>query len=240
VLVTLLLASTILSPSPQPKDGIAVLRAMHDRYAATWYQTMTFVQATTDEHGNVSTWYEGMTVPGFLRIDISPLDSGKAYLFRADSLYVIAADTVTTGGPFVHPLMVLGFDVYRQPVETTAAKLSALGIDLTKVREDVWQGRPVYVIGAAAGDTSSSQFWVDRDRLVFVRLIEPRRGARTETQFNGYQPAGGGWVATEVVFFQNGKRMGSESYRDVKTDMTFPDAYFDPARFTRPGWVHEP
>jgi hypothetical protein len=241
VLATALLAATLVTgwatPQVPPKDGLALLRAMHDRYAATWYRTMTFVQATTDEHGKVTTWYEGLSVPGFLRIDIAPLDSAKAYIFRADSLYVIDGGKPTRAEPFVHPLMVLGFDVYRESVGTTAAKLTRLGFDLSKIREDTWQGRPVYVVGAAAGDTASAQFWVDRERLVFVRLIQQQRGTLAETQFNEYRRAGGGWVAAEVRFLSDGHQRGAESYSDIETGMTFPADFFDPAHFTRPAWV---
>ena len=41
----------------------------------------------------------------------------------------------------IHPLMVLGFDVYAQPVSQSAAKLTSLGFDLGNVRQDTWQGR---------------------------------------------------------------------------------------------------
>lgn len=235
-----LLALTVALPR-NPRDGRDVLRAMHDKYAATWYHTLRFVQATTEPDGKVATWYEGLELPGKLRIDIAPLDSGRAILFRADSLYDIAAGKVGVVRPFVHPLMVLGFDVYTQPVETTAAKLDSLGFDLTPVHEDVWQGKPVYVVGAAAGDTSSSQFWVDQQSLLFVRLIQHRRnGALSEARFNDYREVDGGWVAAEVLFFMNGKPAGKEEYSEIKAGVTFPDAYFDPARFAPPTWVASP
>lgn len=233
VLLTLALAH-----APTPRDGRAVLRAMHDQYVATWYHTLRFVQATTQRDGSVETWYEGLRVPGFLRIDIAPVDSGKALIFRSDSLYEIHENGVRVARQFVHPLMVLGFDVYAQPVDTTAAKLDALGFDLSKVHEDTWQGEPVYVVGAGAGDTVSSQFWVEQRRLLFVRLIQHRRnGSLSEARFNDYRRADGGWVAAEVLFFTDGTPVGKEEYRDIEAGVTFPDGYFDPARFAPPAWV---
>jgi len=38
-------------------------------------------------------------------------------------------------------------------------KLKGLKFDLSIEREETWQGRPVYVVGARAGDLHSAQFW---------------------------------------------------------------------------------
>ncbi len=245
-MLTLLAALLIPVPGPTPAppagpyaDGHALLRAMHDRYATTWYQTLTFVQTTTNYRANtVETWYEAARIPGSLRIDIAPLDSGKALLFQHDSIYQFADGKLAQQAPLVHPLMVLGFDVYRDPVEKTVAKLQGIGFDLSSIREDTWQGRKVFVVGAAAGDSTTRQFWIDQERLVFVRSLETGRGgAWVETQFNKYEPLGGGWIAVEVLFSVNGKAATKEEYRDVRQGMPLPDALFDPAAFARPAWV---
>lgn len=240
LLLTLAVPPTPVVPAP-PADGRALLQEMHQRYRGKWYRTLTFVQTTTDlRAGTVETWYEAAVIPGRLRIDIAPLDSGRAILFRNDSLYQFGGGVIKAQVPFVHPLMVLGFDVYADPPERTAGKLEQLGFDLSRIREDTWQGRPVYVVGAAAGDSSSRQFWVDRERLLFVRMVEPARsgnGNIVETQFNRYQPLGQGWIAIEVLFNLNGKTVTKEEYADVRGDVTLPEELFEPARFGRPGWV---
>jgi hypothetical protein len=90
--------------------------------------------------------------------------------------------------------MILGFDMYRLPQADVLEKLKGLKFDLTIFREDTWQGRPVYVVGAKAGDLHSPQFWIDQKNLYFVRMLRPvgRDGAQTqETQFNKYRKLGG-------------------------------------------------
>ncbi len=227
----------LVSPTP-PRDGRALLQAMHDRYAGHWYRAATFVQKTIHEGGEVETWYEALTVPGRLRIDIAPLDSGKAILFRNDSIYVIAADTVAQRAPLIHPLMVLGFDVYGEPVDTTAARLEALQFDLAKLREDTWQGRAVYVVGADAGDSTSNQFWIDRDRLLFVRMMQQTRsGGTAESQFNKYQKLDGGWMAPEVKFYRDGKLVTTEEYSDIRARASLPDSLFLAEPFTKAEWI---
>ena len=82
-----LMAATMLTPPGPPKNGEELIREMHQRYAGKWYSTLTFIQKTTQASGTVETWYEALHLPGFLRIDIAPLDSGKAIIFRNDSIY---------------------------------------------------------------------------------------------------------------------------------------------------------
>jgi len=242
LLLSLLLNTPGTPPAPAPyPDGTALIKAMHERYEGKWYRTLTFVQTTTlPTKQRVETWYEAGQIPGKLRIDIAPLDSGSAILFRADSVYRVRQGKAGKGQPFVHPLMVLGFDLYRDSVSRTLAKLTAMGFDLSRIREDRWQGRPVYVVGAAAGDTIAKQFWVDQERLVFVRMLEPaggKEGAVAETQFNKYQPLGQGWISVEVLFTVGGELIQKEEYADPRADVNLPDSLWEPAAFSRPTWM---
>jgi hypothetical protein len=227
--------------SPAPPTGEDLVRQMHDRYAGKWYRTLSFVQTSHFADGRTETWYEAAEIPGKLRIDIAPLDSMNAIVFRSDSVYVFRGGKLRVGRPEVHPLMVLGFDVYATPVEETIRKLQDRKIDLGMVREATWQGRPTWVVGAAEGDTTSAQFWVDQERLLFVRLIEtgdgPSGPAREETQFNKYRPLGGGWIAPECVFYINGKLFLTETYEDARADPSLAPSTFAVDSFRTPAWI---
>jgi hypothetical protein len=240
-LVALAAASPSAGPTDPPKDGLELLAMMRERYLGKWYRTLTFVQKTTLGDGKVETWYEAAELPGKLRIDIAPLEGKNTLLFRNDSLYEFKGGKLTESHPMIHPLMVLGFDVYAQPVETTARQLRSLGFDLAKLHEAAWQGRPAYVVGAAAGDSVTRQFWIDKERLYFVRLVEPGKqnpSARVETLFNKYIPMGQGWLETEVRFMVNGETRMLEEYSDPKAGVTLDPAIFEPSRWVPPGWVH--
>lgn len=223
-----------------PKTGEELLTLMRDRYVGKWYRTLTFTQKTTLPDGKIETWYEALELPGKLRIDIAPLDSGKTLLFRNDSLYVFDQKKLKASRPLVHPLMVLGFDVYQAPVKETAAKLRALKFDLSKVHETTWRGRPTYVVGAAPGDTTSPQFWIDAERLYFVRSLEPSKkdpAVISETIFDKYVPLAGGWLETEVLLLANGKQQVKEEYSDPKANVKLDPAIFDPGAWKAPDWV---
>ena len=225
---------------PAPGNGEELISLMRDRYAGKWYKTLTFVQKTTFPDGKIETWYEALELPGKLRIDIAPLDSGKTLLFRNDSLYVFEQKKLKASQPLVHPLMVLGFDVYQAPVAETVRKLRDLKFDLSKLHQTNWQGRRTYVVGAEPGDTTSPQFWIDAERLYFVRSFEPSKkdpSVINDTRFDRYIPLAGGWLEMEVLFLTNGKQQVKEEYSDPKANVRLDPGIFDPSAWKAPGWV---
>jgi hypothetical protein len=245
LLLTIVLLFTFLTVSQAAKITTTeqLIQTMQSKYARSWYKTATFVQKTTTHQADgttkVETWYEAMALPGSLRIDFTPTRDGNGFLFTNSQIYVFKDGKVDRNGPFVHPLMVLGFDVYGMPQADAIEKLKGLKFDLSVFREDTWQGRPVYVVGARAGDLHSPQFWIDRKKLYFVRMIRPqgKDGAQTqETQFNKYQKLGGGWMSPEVIFMVDGKVTTTEEYSDLRANVTLPDKLFDPASFATVHW----
>ncbi len=235
-----LLAAFVLlfaAASSPPPGGRELLRQMHDRYAGHWYRTLTFVQQNTATHPDGSTehsiWKEYAAIPGRLRIDFQPGDSGNGALFTMDSQFTFAHDSLRAAVAFVHPLMVLGFDVYAQPVERTIAQLEGLKIDLSVVHEESWHGRQVLVVGARAGDLRARQFWIDKGRLVFVRMLQPGRDTTktSDIRFEDYRQVGPAWVSARVEFLTDGQQRWLEEYTEIKTDVALPDGLFDPRRW---------
>ena len=221
------------------KSGDDLIAAMHKKYESKWYKTLTFVQKTTlykpDGTAEISTWYEAMVAPGKLRIDIAPLEKGNGILFLDGTLHRIRNGKVANSQPFVHPLLVLGFDVYVQPVEKTISQIKELKMDLSILREDVWQGKPVYVVGAKQGDLRSAQFWIDKKNLYFVRLLEPvgkDNASVQEILFNKYiKMKNGGWVSPEVIVTVDGKPTQTEEYTDIQTEISLDANLFDPSKW---------
>src|ERR1041384_2364923 len=129
-----------------------LIAAMQKKYGKSWYKTATFVQETTnsqpDGTSKVETWYEAMSVPGNLRIDFTPTTAGNGILFTGGKIYVFKDGKVDSSRAFQHPLLILGFDIYRSPASDVTTKLQSLKFDLSQFHEDTWQGQPVYVVGA--------------------------------------------------------------------------------------------
>jgi hypothetical protein len=224
-------------------DGKDLLRAMHDRYQHDWYDTLTFEQTSTthnpDGTSKSEIWHEAAMLPGKLRVDIGEPSQGNGALVANGRLTRFQAGKVTSSRPLVHMLLVLGFDVYRQPVQRTIEEVAGQGFDLSKLHEDAWEGVPVYVVGADAGDLRTKQFWIEKKRLLFVRLIAPdeRDKAKTDdTRFLDYRKVSPGWVAARVELYIAGKNVFSERYSAIQVNPKLDPAIFDPRQFTERHW----
>ena len=243
LLPLIVLLTLSLAHAQEVRSGEDVLRVMHDRYAKSWYDTLTFTQKSTtynaDGTSKVDTWYEAAALPGKLRIDIGPPSNGNGFLMVDGTLTIFREGKESGSRPLVNMLLVLGFDVYRQSPETTINIAKAEGYDLKKFHEGIWEGQPVYVVGAEKGDLKSKQFWVDKNRLLFVRLFEPTQADANkfqEIRFEDYRQLTGGWVAARVEVHVDDRKVFREEYSDIQGDAKLDPATFDPKQFTSTHW----
>jgi outer membrane lipoprotein-sorting protein len=240
--IVVVLFALNLAHAQQIKTGEDVLRAMHDRYANTWYKTLTFTQKSTtfnpDGTTKVETWYEALSVPAKLRIDIGPPSNGNGYLLVDGNVAIYRDGKQSASRHSVNMLLVLGFDVYGQAPEQTISVVKAEGYDLQKVHEETWEGEPMYVVGADKGDLKSKQFWVEKKRLLFVRLFEPAKDPTKsqEVRFEDYRELAGGWVAARVVVYDDDKKVFSEEYSNIDANPKLDAGVFDPEKFTTSHW----
>src|SRR5437660_1283643 len=116
------------------KTSEDLIRKMQKKYAQSWYKTLTFVQQTTefqaDGKTKVSTWYEALYAPGRLRIDFDPIADGNGILVANNMVYAMKGGKVENSRPFVHPLIVLGFDIYFVPVPQLRRRMKELTISV--------------------------------------------------------------------------------------------------------------
>jgi hypothetical protein len=137
--------------------------------------------------------------------------------------------------PSVNPLLLLTADVYAAPVASVTRGLDSLSVDQGIIRNDEWEGEPVYVVGAKAGDTTSNQMWVDRNRLRLVRFIQrSRTGERTivsDIRVRNYKDIQGFEVPTEFLVLRNGRPVWREQYADVRVNEEFLPGTFDQAKW---------
>jgi hypothetical protein len=229
-------SAPVEAAAPPITNGRTLLDRMHERWAGRWITTLSFLQNNT-LYSTVGTeqktqWLEHLAVPGRLRIDILPLASHDGVLYAGGRAHTFQNGKPVRNDPGVNPLLLLGFDVYAQPVATSARVLDSLGFALSVLHETQWQGRRTYVVGAAAGDSTTNQFWVDAERLLFVRLRQrAATGVVTDYQFNRYTDFDGLPVAIEVLMIRNGRLYFKEEYTNVRVNLPMSDALFDPTRW---------
>lgn len=224
-------------------NGEDLLRAMHERYQSSWYQTVTFTQKSTtykpDGTSSAETWYEAASLPGKLRIDIGQPSEGNGYVLVDGDVNIIKDNKVTGTRHSVNMLLVLGFDVYRQDPATTIQVVKGEGYDLSKIHEEDRDGKAAYVVGADKGDLKSKQFWVEKKTLLFVRDIEPAPNDPSKTddiRFIHYQRLAGAWIAAGVEVYTDGKKVFTEDYSDIVANPKLDPATFDPEKFATTHW----
>jgi hypothetical protein len=212
---------------------------MRERYDGKWYKTLTFLQNntryTSDGREEKSQWTKYQSIPGKLRIEFLPRSSGSGIIFSNGRSYTFEGGTRIDSRGQIHPLVLLTGDVYVLPASVTLRRLDSLGVNRSRFRVDRWEGKRVYVVGAAAGDTLSSQLWVDADRLLLVRWIEAQgSGARrtaSDTRLGAYRNIDGHAIPTEMTVYRGGRPVFKEVYADVRVNVAFSPSLFEPARW---------
>ena len=99
--------------------------------------------------------------------------------------------------------------------------------------DTTWQGRDVYTIGAVDAGLGVQQFWIDKERLVFVRLFQHLGDGslQQDIRFNNYEPIGGGWIAPEVEFYVDGRLQMREIYNNPNVPDSFDERFFSPSEW---------
>ncbi len=246
-MVLRIVAVALLCASSEPRDGRDILERMHAAYAGRWYSSLAFVQRTTlvraGGQRDTVTWYESLKGPDLLRIDFGAPAVGRGAIFTAESLFVFREGRLARSGTEGNPFLPLVMGAYLQPVDSTVRGAAHHGFDLAKMYSSTWEGRPVYVVGAAsAGDSTSAQFWIDVDRLVVVRMRVPSGagGAPLDIRVDDYQQVGDGWLGTRVTISREGAPVQVEEYTEWSTGVAIPDSLFERQRWVTGGhWASQ-
>jgi hypothetical protein len=218
-------------------SGSGVVKAMHDLYGGKFLKTMSFLQNNTaytstgqEQH---SQWYEHLEVPGKLRIAFLPAAQRSGLVQVGDKVASFDNGIRVDFRPSVNPVLLLTADVYAAPVGTIMRGLDSLNVDTDVIHTDEWEGRPVYVVGAKAGDSTSNQMWIDADKLVLLRFIQ--RGKSTERpvvsdiRVASYKELQGFQIPTEFLVIRNGRPVWREQYANVRINEDLPAGTFDQA-----------
>jgi hypothetical protein len=212
-------------------DGRELVKAMHARYAGRWYRDFMLVQDVTRYRDGQEEGRERVTeyisLPGRVRAITGPIEDGKAEIYDGTAFRVYEKGRLTRQVEYVHGVLHLGFDVYVQEPERTIAQVEALGIDLSHLREAEWKGKPAWVVGAAAGDETTPQFWVEKERLLCTRVLWKRPTGVLDVEMGRFEPLGEGWIATELVFKRDGRTVIREDYVTFRLVDRMDAALFD-------------
>jgi hypothetical protein len=220
----------------------SLIEAMQKRYSGRWAKTVTFVQYNThyknDSISGTSVWYEAIAYPDKFRIDFGNPSEGNAVIFANDSVFNFKEGQIKASRRQPNNLMLLAGGIYFLSNIEALQRLKDAGYDITAFHENSWQGKPVYVVGATKGDLQKSQFWIDQKNLYLVRTLTPTPDHHLqEAQFSKHIKSAGGWIETEVLFLNDGKKEQLEEYKELQSNLSLPNDLFNPAFFGKLHWM---
>ncbi len=220
LLILFVIVLTFFSCENKINNGEQLIKEIHNTYHGKWFKNIAFEQNTSfykyDSIYKKQIWYEVYQFPGKLAIKFDSISSRDGYLFANDTMSIINEGRVISQERKIHDLVVLSMDIYSQDALKTINQLNELGYDLSKFYIDIWNGKEAYVVGAEKGDTISKQFWIEKERLIFLRAISHKNAQNVETVFDNYIRYNKSWIEQTVVFKIDGKIVMKEEYFNIR------------------------
>jgi hypothetical protein len=230
-------SATRAVPAGKLASTTGIVGAMREKYDGKYFRTLTFLQNntryTTTGEEQKSQWFEHVEAPGKLRIAFLPAAQKSGLVQVGESVASFDNGMRIDFRPSVNPLLLLTVDAYSAPVSSVMRSFDSLGVDTQIVRADEWEGRPVYVIGAKAGDTTSNQVWIDAEHLRLARFIQRvgrgERATLSEIRVRSYRDIEGYQIPTDILTLRNGRPVWREQRTDIRLNTELPANVFDQA-----------
>jgi len=236
------IALAAFSCSNKINNGEELIEEMQNIYYGKWYQKIAFEQNSyfykNDSIYKKQVWCEAYQFPGNLAIKFDSITSGSGYLFSKDTFSVFSSGELMSQRRWIHDLVVLSMDIYSQEVNKTVEQLKELGYDLNKMHSNTWNGKEVFVVGANKGDTLSTQFWIEKERLLLLRTLTMENGIYKEVIFDDYTKFNDSWIEQTVIFKYDTKIVMKEEYFNIREAKGINTMNFNPENFVDLFWSH--
>ncbi len=214
-----------------------ILTKMYNKYAGKWYKNFTFYQ-TTENYRNdslikTSIWHEALIYPNLFRITIGDSANGNAMIIKGDSVFNFSKSKMFRKAANEDDLTFLLGGMYFLPYFTVMQKMQQEGYDLKKACESKFEGKAIYIIGANDTTEKTSQLWIEKDRLIVLRMIKYKPEMKEDAIFGDYKKVEKGWRENSVIFYINDKLYQKEKYYDCKANTIIDKKIFDPYNFIK-------
>ncbi len=224
----------------EPATPREVVEEMRLRWESRWPRTLearletTFYGRGAEQRQR---WTQFYRVPGALRVEYEPRAAGNGLLYLNGEVHAFQNGQSTARARQRDALLLAGFDIHVQPVDSSLAALAALGIDTAAVHRTAVDGVLSYVIGTATpGDSTVPQLWVEADRWLARRVIESRAVGDgrilSEMRIVDRRLVDSIPLPSEVLRLRDGRPALREVWSEARAGVPLNDALFDPARWS--------
>lgn len=211
--------------------GEDVVRAMYETYGGEWFkdfnikQKVTYYQQDTVVHTEI--WDEIISLPAKVRSIIGNTEDGNCEIYHDQAYHRFVGGKLANVIEGNHHLLSLGFDVYLQKPEKTLEDISGAGFDMSVVSDTLIDEREVLIVGALPGQEDVPQFWVDKERMLLVRIsLNSGSGSLYTVDLLEYVPFEEGWISTYLIFSRHGRVLMEENYLDFGVMKEIPEHTF--------------
>lgn len=226
----------------QVNSAEKLVSEMHKKYVGKFNKDITFIQLNTHYHENgkteLTTCYEAFHFPGKYRIDLGFTPNIDGVIHHNDSAYYFKDGKLVKKELELNDVLLLTGDIYFIEPTEALSKLKKLGYNLSIFREDKWDDKPVFVVGANKGDEKSPQFWIDKENLYLVRNINVSKetGKLEDAQYVEHEIVGSVWVENKVKIYSEGKLVRMEKYTEVEPNKGLNKDIFNPNKWGSIHW----
>ena len=219
-----------------PRNGLEVIGAMRRAHPAGVLRSVSFtatIREPREDTTRVRTATAVVGFPGKYRLEYWSSKSGMVR--DRERLAVFEAGKRVASSSRVDVAHLLAYDVFAMRTDSTIQWLDVARVRMGRMRRDQWEGRDVLVIGGSSeADTTSTQFWVDEDRLRVLRVIQPdprRARDRLDIRFREFDQVMDVPIPTRIDVYRNGRLSQQHTITDLTANPSLPSRAFDLQRW---------
>lgn len=218
-----------------PRNGLEVIGWMRRTHPSRALKSLRFTMTSEFRDPPRATQSLGYAMlPGKLRVEMLPSSTRSGDVRDRQRLTVFRAGKRVATTRRVDLRALLAFDVFAQNADTTIMWLDSARVRYGLARRDEFRGRPVWVVGAVAGDSTTVQFWVDAREWRLVRVIQADPGSPDrllDTRYTGFTELLDVPVPTTVEVWRDGRLFETQTLSDFEVNPTLPRNAFDLSRW---------
>jgi hypothetical protein len=209
-----------------PRSGLEVVGAMRRAHPSRDLKSLAFTIRTSEyrrasDSVRVTTSRGWASLPGRQRVELLPATRRSGTVRNWQRVAVFQRGRRVALANRVDVATLMTYDVFAQAADSTIMWLDSARVRYGLVRLDELDGRRVWVVGAAKGDTLSPQFWVDAERWRVVRVIqrEPWNSNQlADVRFTEFSSLLDIPVPRELAVYRGGRLVQRQRFLDVKAN----------------------
>ena len=223
-------------PSGIPRNGLEVIGAMRNAHPSRELRSLALNVRITDVRDSMRVRRSRVyaVLPGRLRVETLPAQERSGYVRQRQHIAVFERGERVRRVERVDLATLIAYDVFAQSIDTTIMWLDSARVRFGLLRLDQLDGRRAWVVGAMAGDTTSSQFWVDAIEWRVMRVIqrEPWNGNQlVDVRFTEFMEVHTVPVPREVLVYRGGRLVQRQQYTLRSVNPRVPPTAFDLTRW---------